>query len=300
MHPTTKSIALLALAIAAVSGPVLVKSAERADPPPAAPLAPPPAVSADELPAFPTRPPADPARVNSGRALFSVNCSFCHGANAKGGETGPNLVRSAIVLDDMDGERIAQIVTKGIPGKGMPNFSLSSSEIGAIAAFIHSIPVGEHALDAPATVNPLVGDPKAGETYFTGVGKCTSCHSITGDLQHVGSKFKPRDLQSAMVAGGLRDNGLASFFASPLYIPPGTTATVTLGSGVTHSGPLQHIDEFDVSIVDSKTGATMTFPRAGTSPKVAVHVPIQAHLDLLRVYTDSDIHNLTAYLATLK
>jgi cytochrome c oxidase cbb3-type subunit 3 len=322
MHPITKSIALLALVIATASVPKLAESAgddlaERAAPPghtaPAQravlPAASPRLAAADapaaapatELPAFPVRPPPDPARVSSGRALFSVNCSFCHGANAKGGETGPNLVRSAIVLDDKDGEKIARIVTNGIPGKGMPNFSLSSSEIGAIAAFIHSIPVGEHALDTPATVNSLVGDPKAGAMYFAGsVGKCTSCHSVTGDLQHVGSKFGPRDLQSALVAGGLRDNGLASFFASPLYIPPGTTASVTLGSGVTHSGLLQHIDEFIVSIVDSKTGYTMTFPRSGASPAIELHVPIQAHLDLLRVYTDADIHNLTAYLATLK
>jgi cytochrome c oxidase cbb3-type subunit 3 len=260
-----------------------------------------PAAAETELPAFPVRPPADPVRVSSGRALFSVNCSFCHGATAKGGETGPNLVRSAIVLDDKDGEQIGRVVKNGIPGKGMPNFSLSSAQIGEIAAFIHSIPVGEGALDAAATVNSLVGDPKAGEAYFNGTsGKCTGCHSVTGDLQHVGSKYKPRDLQSAMVAGGPRETGLATFFALALFIPPGTTARVTLPSGAVHSGPLKHIDEFDVSIVDSTTGYAMTFARVGASPKVEIHDPIQAHLDLLRVFTDADIHNLTAYLATLK
>jgi len=286
MHLTTKSIALLAFVIAAAPGLQRAESAERADsPPPEA-----------ELPAFPVRPSPDPARVSGGRALFSVNCSFCHGATAKGGESGPSLVRSAIVLHDKDGELIEPIVKGGIPGKGMPYFSLSTAQIGDIAAFIHSIP----ALAAPVTVNSLVGDPKAGEAYFNGAGKCAGCHLLTGELAHIGSKFKPRDLQSAMVAGGRRGMGLATFFALPLFISPGTTARITLPSGAVHSGTLQHVDEFTVSIVDSATGSPSTFVRDGVSPKVEIHDPIQAHLDLLRVYKDSEIQNLTAYLATLK
>jgi cytochrome c oxidase cbb3-type subunit III len=288
----TQSIIFVALVWIAASGtaPALAQAAAEADSaPPAA-----------ELPAFPVRPPGDPARVASGKALFSVNCSFCHGANAMGGETGPSLVRSAIVLDDKEGERIEPIVRNGRPGKGMPNFALSSDQIKDIAAFLHSIPIGEGAAAAASTVNSLVGDPKGGEAYFNGRGKCTGCHSVRGDLQHIGTKLAPRDLQSAMVAGGLRETGLATFFALPLFIPPGTTARITLPSGAVHSGPLKHIDEFTVSIVDSASGQALTFPRNGASPKVEIHNPIQAHLDLIRVYTDSDIHNLTAYLATLK
>ena len=287
---STKPTVLAALLATAV----WVSGAAYSDPP-ADPNTP-----AADLPAFPTRAPADPARVADGKALFSVNCSFCHGANAKGGESGPSLVRSAIVLDDKNGELIEPIVHNGRPGKGMPNFSLSSDQVGAIAAFIHSVPVGEGSLSAAAPVNSIVGDPKAGKAYYNGPGHCATCHSVSGDLQHIGSKLSPRDLQSAMVAGGMRDSGLATYFALPMFIPSGTTVRVTLPTGAVHSGPLKHIDEFSVSLVDAVSGEPLTFSLEGTPPKVEIHDPIQAHLDRLRVYTDSDIHNLTAYLATLK
>ncbi len=38
-----------------------------------------------------------------GSKIFGPNCSFCHGADARGG-TGPDLLRSAVVLDDNQGE----------------------------------------------------------------------------------------------------------------------------------------------------------------------------------------------------
>jgi cytochrome c oxidase cbb3-type subunit III len=285
-----RGLLLTALVLASFGGGAAVRSARAADPPP----------PAADLPAFPTRTPADPARVANGKALFSVNCSFCHGATAKGGESGPSLVRSHVVLDDQNGELIEPIVHGGRPAKGMPPFSLTSAQIGDLAVFIHSIPVGEAAQGAPPVVNSLVGDAQAGRAYFEGPGKCRDCHSVTGDLQHVGTRLEPRELQSAMVAGGLRDTGLSTFFALPLFIPKGTTARVTLPSGASHTGALQHIDEFSVSIIDSVTGATLTYAREGSKPSVEVHDPIQAHLDLLRVLDDADIHNLTAYLATLK
>ena len=257
-------------------------------------------VRAADLPAFPTRAPSDPVRVANGKALFSVNCSFCHGATANGGETGPNLLRSRTVLDDQHGELIEPIVRGGRPAKGMPPFSLSTAQIGDIAAFIHSVPVGEAAQSAAPVVNPLVGNAKAGRRYFNGSGKCGGCHSVTGDLRHIGSQLEPRDLQSAMVAGGARDTGLSTYFAPGLFIPKGTTASIALTNGVSHTGELRHIDEFSVSIIDSATGETLTYALENGKPNVDVHNPIQAHLDLLRVYSDADVHDLTAYLATLK
>src|SRR5947208_7274597 len=56
--------------------------------------------------AYPQRPPADPAAVERGRGMFSVNCAFCHGSDARGGEGGPNLIRSQMVLNDQHGEGI--------------------------------------------------------------------------------------------------------------------------------------------------------------------------------------------------
>src|SRR4051812_9454896 len=54
--------------------------------------------------AYPERPPEDPAAVERGKALYGVNCQFCHGADIRGGDSGPSLLRSGQVLDDQHGE----------------------------------------------------------------------------------------------------------------------------------------------------------------------------------------------------
>src|SRR5216683_3108493 len=38
-----------------------------------------------------------------GARIFGPTCGFCHGTDARGG-TGPDLLRSAVVLDDNQGE----------------------------------------------------------------------------------------------------------------------------------------------------------------------------------------------------
>jgi hypothetical protein len=43
-----------------------------------------------------------------------------------------------------------------------------------------------------------------------------------------------------------------------------------------------------------------TWLRKDGVPAVTVTDPLQGHLDLLRRWTDDDLHNSTAYLATLK
>jgi mono/diheme cytochrome c family protein len=251
------------------------------------------------LPRYPVRPPGDPVKIESGKGLYSVNCSFCHGANAKGGESGPNLVRSEIVLNDKNGEAIAQVVQNGIAGKGMPKFTLSDSQISDIAAFIHSFPVGEGARGV-ALIDPLVGNATAGAAFFNGVGGCSGCHSVTGDLAGIGGKYPPRDLQGMFLTGGRRGGGFPVVAVAQISIPPGTTAKVTLPSGKTYQGKLQYIDEFDVSIVDETRGGLITFPRAGDMPKLEIHDPLQKHFEMMRTLTDTQIHDLTAYLVTLK
>jgi cytochrome c oxidase cbb3-type subunit III len=255
--------------------------------PPAAPVPPP------RFSAYPVRPPANPADVEHGKQIFSANCSFCHGSDARGGEGGPNLIRSEIVLDDNKGELIATVVQNGRPDKGMPKFDLSLEQIATIAAFIHSMPVGGRAATT-GTVDPLVGNASAGEVYFNGAGKCTSCHSVSGDLAGIGAKYTDvRALQGAMLTGG------------ELRRAPGAaegdkkTVTVTFPNGQTVQGQLKQIDDFVVALTDAD-GNYHSYPRHGEIPKVVVKNPLQPHLDMLRTFKDDDIHNLTAYLVTLK
>jgi cytochrome c oxidase cbb3-type subunit 3 len=241
-------------------------------------------------PAYPTRQPADPAAVQRGRQIFSANCSFCHGSDARGGEGGPNLVRSQLVMDDRDGELVATVVQNGRPDKGMPKFDLSTAEIATIAAFLHSIPVGGRAATT-GTVDALVGDAKAGETYFNGPGKCIACHSPTGDLAGIGARYPDaKALQGAMLSGERR--GESSGMSRK-------TVTVTLHDGQKFEGTLYQVDDFLVSLVDAD-GNYHSFVRHGDDPKVEIKDPLQPHLDMLGTWKDDDIHNVTAYLVTLK
>jgi cytochrome c oxidase cbb3-type subunit III len=261
---------------------------------PAIPPGTPPAPAARPS-AYPVRSAADPAVVQRGRQIFSANCSFCHGSDARGGEGGPNLIRSELVLNDKNGELVATVVQNGRPDKGMPKFDLSLEEIASIAAFIHSMPVGGRA-ETTGTVDPLVGDAKAGEAYFNGSGKCASCHSASGDLTGIGAKYADvRALQGAMLSGGAAvRQGYGGLPESARK-----TVTVTMQSGETVKGQLDQIDDFIVALTDSD-GNYHSYVRHGDSPKVTISNPLQPHFDMLRNFKDEDIHNLTAYLVTLK
>jgi cytochrome c oxidase cbb3-type subunit III len=261
---------------------------------PAKPPGTPPAPAARPS-AYPVRAAADPAVVQRGRQIFSANCSFCHGSDARGGEGGPNLIRSELVLNDKNGELIATVVQNGRPDKGMPKFDLSLEEIASIAAFIHSMPVGGRA-ETTGVVDPLVGDAKAGEAYFNGPGKCASCHSVSGDLAGIGAKYADvRTLQGAMLSGGVAARqGYAGLPESARK-----TVTVTMRTGETVKGQLDQIDDFTVALTDSD-GNYHSYVRHGDNPRVTISNPLQPHFAMLRNFKDEDIHNLTAYLVTLK
>ena len=246
-------------------------------------------------PDYPVRPPAPPEQLAHGQQLFRSNCSFCHGSDARGGETGPNLVRDQIVLRDQNGELIAPIVQSGIPARGMPKFTLSTAEIADIAAWLHAQPLSDRG--APTLLDIVVGDAKQGAAYFNGAGRCVQCHSVTGDLAGIGSKYDPKVIQDLIVSGGGFGVGRRGG-ATPPKIPP-TTVTVTLPSGESVSGELDHISAFVVALKLSD-GTYRSFARHGAVPKVVVTNPLQWHTDMLPNWRDADIHNLTAYLISVK
>ena len=232
----------------------------------------------------------DQAVLDRGRALYGVSCNFCHGSDARGGEGGPNLLRSQLVLQDQNGELIAAVVQKGRPDQGMPAFpSITRSQVADLAAFIHNFAVNNR---DPARFPPpsiVVGDAKAGQIYFQS--KCASCHSASGDLKGIGGKITDaRVLQNTFLMPGKGGPKAAPF----VHLPP---VTVTVGEPST--GELVRIDDFSVTLKDAH-GAQQTFRRDGDNPKVVVHDPLQPHIDMLRSWTDKDIHDVTAYLVTLR
>src|SRR5437879_68835 len=192
----------------------------------------------DRAPDYPVRPPAPPEQVAHGQQVFRSNCSFCHGSDGRGGETGPNLVRAQLVLADQHGELITPIVQNGLPARGMPKLSLSAADIEAVAAWLHSQPLSDRG--APSTLDIVVGNAKEGAAYFNGAGHCTQCHSVTGDLGGLGARYDPKTLQNLIVSGGRgRGFGRRPAVAAPSKVLA-TTVTVTLPSGQTVTGDLDH------------------------------------------------------------
>lgn len=228
--------------------------------------------------------PASP-NVSAGKAQFQQTCGFCHGPDARGA-SGPDLIRSSLVSHDVDGSLIGPVVHNGRPEKGMPAFQLSDTEISNIAQFLHAqakiaSSVSQRIPSEYPVEKLLVGSATAGRTYFEGQGNCRSCHSTTGDLAHIASKYKPFDLQTRI--------------AFPSGVNP--SLTVQDASGHIFSGDQVYADEFVVSLRD-KSGWLHSWKR--NTVHVELHDPLAAHEQLLKRYTDSNLHDLFAYLETLK
>jgi cytochrome c oxidase cbb3-type subunit 3 len=79
----------------------------------------------------------------------------------------------------------------------------------------------------------------------------------------------------------------------------GITATVTLPTGEKFEGRVRRYDDFIIALV-LDDGSQRTFRRDGNQPKVEMRDPLQGHRELLAILTDKDMHNVTAYLVTLK
>lgn len=221
----------------------------------------------------------------AGGALFHQNCAFCHGRDAMGGESGPDLTQSKLVLSDKDGDKISEVVRAGRPAKKMPAFNFSSQEMQSIVAFIHwrveeaaSHPGGRRGV---AVADLQTGNAAAGKRYFDGAGGCMKCHSATGDLAGIATRFEGLQLERRM-----------------LY-PEGAESkvTVTLPSGKSYAGTLAYLDEFTVALRDG-SGVYRSWSTSRVHYKV--DAPVDAHVALFSKYSDDDIHNLMAYLQTLK
>jgi mono/diheme cytochrome c family protein len=219
----------------------------------------------------------------AGHHLFQRNCAFCHGRDAAGGETGPDLTRSKLVLSDVDGTKVTDVVRNGRPEKKMPAFNFSNEEIHSLIAFIHhqatsSKSGGRRGVD----VSDLqTGNVEAGKQYFNGAGGCTKCHSAAGDLAGVASRFEGLQLEEQMLyPRNAKDH-----------------VTVTLANGQTMTGLLAYRDEFTIGLRESD-GVYHSWPVSRI--RYRVDSPEDAHVELFSKYTDDDIHNLMAYLQTLR
>ena len=245
------------------------------------------------------RPPGDPDVIKKGSGLYGVYCRACHGADLRGGDQGgPNLLRSQLVLNDQSGELILPVVQQGRQNPGMPvmpPLNIPEADVKAIATFIHSVTASARGQGAPPAGDPVelnivVGDAKAGQAYFQKT--CVSCHSaesMQGIATRVGDAMQ---LQNFWVGGGGGRGGRGGGGNA-------VTVTVVEANGQKASGRLIRLDDFMV-VLQQEDGTSRSFRRDGDVPKVEVSDPREAHRKLLPTYTDKDIHDVTAYLVTLK
>lgn len=289
----------------ATCAPILVLAAVSlgAQPPPApaAPPAPAPPAPAIRTTERAEEPLFDQAAVQRGRELQVARCGFCHGSNARGGSSGPDLTRSAMVQEDENGKQLGEFLKVGRPEKNMPKFELTEQELTDLATFLHATihSIGDRG--KYQILDILTGDPKAGAAFFAGAGRCSACHSAEGDLKGVGAKYEPAVLQGRVLLPRERPRwGPAGRGSPPWADPNAVKATVTLPSGEAVTGALVRLTDFDVTIYDPATQQMRSWLRADGLPKVVLMDPLQAHVDLLRKWTDRDMHNVTAFLASLK
>jgi cytochrome c oxidase cbb3-type subunit III len=225
----------------------------------------------------------DPA-AERGQGTFKQSCGFCHGEDATGAR-GPDLVRSPLVAHDVKGNLIGDVVRQGRPDKGMPAMNLNDTQIQEIAAFLHARAAeAMESASVPkvyAVEKLLTGNAEAGKAFFNSAGGCDKCHSPEGDLAKISTKYSPIELQSRMLYPGGKH----------------TTAVVTLPSGEQIKGALEHADDFVIALRDSD-GWYRSFAR--NRVKVDLQDQLASHRELLGKLKQAEIHNLFAYLQSLK
>jgi cytochrome c553 len=251
------------------------------------------------------KPIVDPKAAQDAKPLWSANCIACHGADARGTDKGPNLVRSLVVLKDRYGSTLGPYlranhppVPAPVPAPGAKKGTapsatafegLSNRDVLLLAHFLRER-INDTLRGAPMFKpgNVLTGDAKAGQDYFNGAGGCTKCHSPSGDLAGIGRRLEPVNIQQRFLFPHTVRRADAKV----------VTVTVTTESGETIAGPLERMDDFYVSLRDAN-GIYRTVRRTpGT--RVVKTDPFEAHVALLSRITDQNIHDVVAYLESLK
>jgi cytochrome c oxidase cbb3-type subunit 3 len=204
----------------------------------------------------------DEAAIERGGALFAAQCARCHGPAGRGTNPQTDLIRANRVRT---GEAVVHA-----------NAGLTKPQIDDLQVWLKLLLFSVSSKGNQDFLNILTGDPGRGEKFF--IANCATCHSTRGDLAGIGGKYDPSVLQS--------------LWLNPRRSRTPRTVTVT-PPGIT--GTLDRIDEFLLVLKNPRREIPLT-----DESKVEIKDPLQPHYDLYLRLTDADIHNVTAFLATLK
>lgn len=239
-----------------------------------------------------------------GQRIYVAECITCHGNRGRGGpdslpkaNQGADLVRSLVVLKDRYGATIGDFLKKGHPTQsGKPSASIIGQDLTDLSHFLH-LKVTDTLRSGPfsAPINVLTGNAKDGQAYFNGAGGCNKCHSPTGDLAGIGKKYDPVTLQQKFLFPKTFGFGRGG---GPVSAQKPVTLVVTAPGAKAVSGVLVHMDDFNVSLRDS-SGDYFSWKRTAQL-KIEKNDPYAEHAALLDKYTDKNMHDIVAYLESLK
>jgi mono/diheme cytochrome c family protein len=249
------------------------------------------------------KPPVDAAAADRAKPVYAAECLTCHGTMARGTAKGSNLIRSLVVLRDRCGSELGPYL-KGAHKAQSPAAAanLTAAQIFDLAHYLRQR-VNDSLRGSPLFVsqNVLTGDPEAGLTYFEGEGKCTTCHSIKGDLAGIGRRLEPINLQQRMLFPGAGRGGRRGARGGAAGGAPSraaVTITVTPPGEPAVSGVLVQMDDFNVALRDG-SGTYRSFKRT-PGLQVVKKDPLAFHQELLDRLTDRNMHDLVAYLEKVK
>jgi mono/diheme cytochrome c family protein len=247
------------------------------------------------------KPTVDAAAADRGRKTYAAECINCHGTQTRGTSSGSNLIRSLVVLRDRYGSELGPFLKKGHSlQSGKPSAELTEAQVKDLAHFIRQR-INDTLRGSPIfqPQNVLTGDAKAGAAYFAGEGKCATCHSTAGNnLAGIGAKYQPVDLQQRFLFPGGGRGGGRGRGSTPTPNPNAIRVTVTPPSGAAISGVLVQMDDFLVSLRDAD--GTLRTIRRVPGMTVVKSNPLQFHIDMLDRLTDKNMHDVVAYLESLK
>ena len=180
--------------------------------------------------------PAGSQDLEAGRKPFETRCAGCHGTDGLGGELGPNILELGRRGRGRLRPNLRDVIRSGISEGGMPAFPLPEPELDALVAYVT-------ALRAPAADHPADGDADAGRRFFTGGGKCLSCHMIRAQ----GGILGP-DLTNLARERRLPQIEKAIHSPAALATPGYRVASVRLQDGKTIRGLIKNESNYDLQL----------------------------------------------------
>ena len=141
----------------------------------------------------------DPVMQQAKETYVVFGCAYCHGVTLTPRGEAADLMHSALVGADTNGDTIAALLRAGIPRTAklspMPQFSdLSDRQLHDIARYIHyARQQGRYREIVEAKTAP--GDPAAGGSYFAQ--NCSSCHAA--DLNGIGKKYDAATIRDRLL-----------------------------------------------------------------------------------------------------